>query len=171
MGGDITDLQAYRRSQGGAKAQAFGDLFEKMFKAMCQRNGIAVTRFPSGCRWVGKSAIPVKTPFDWIITHKGKTALVDTKTSEELTFPHSKITSHQISEMVHHEVAGTRAGYVIWLRKSDCIVFVGSLELEKRTKFSGSVRQGDMDVRLLGTPSYFDVRLLFQKKDEPTDAA
>lgn len=177
----VKSLDDFRRLQG-SKAYHFGQLFEQMFHSMCKRNGVACTRFPDGCRQAGSTRlIRVKTPFDWIITRSGKTALIDTKTSDQLTFPHSKITSHQISEMIHHELSGGLAGYVIWLRKSDSVIFVPALELSELARAPGSIQPHQMKVKLLGTGAYFDTRLIFSSvggppenstnKEGPTDAA
>lgn len=171
----ITDLTLYRRRLAGEKAQAWGGTFEDLFDQMCKRHGIVATRFPDGCRDVGHNKlIRVKTPCDWIVSYDGRTALIDTKTSAEMTFPHSKIKAHQILEMKRHEDAGARAGYVIWLRKSNCICFVPSGELERLAKRIGSIQFGQGHVQLLGTPSYFDVRLIFRKEHDddvgPQDA-
>ena len=70
MASDITFLDDFKRSQSGAKAQAFGKLFEQMFETMCKKNAIAVTRVPDGCKQVAPNKlIRVTTPFDWIINN------------------------------------------------------------------------------------------------------
>lgn len=165
----VTDLNAYRKSQSGKKARAFGDLFEDMFQTMCQKTGVAITRFPNGCRSIGGNhVVQIKTPFDWIVTHNGMSAMIDTKTSEELAFGHSKIKNHQIQEMIKHEMAGAKAGYVIWLRKSDSVVYVPATDLERVARTRGSIQFGQNHVRLLGNASYFDIRVIF-RKDAPIE--
>jgi penicillin-binding protein-related factor A (putative recombinase) len=167
--GDIKSLEAFRKMQG-AKAHAFGSLFEQMFESMCKRNGVAVTRFPDGCKTIGpKKVIRVKTPFDWILTHRSRTALIDTKTSDTASFPHSKITNHQIHEMVHHEIAGGVAGYIIWLRKTNDILFVPSIELVNLAKHKGSIEKGQANTKYIGDAAYFDVRLIFSGHDDPKE--
>jgi hypothetical protein len=168
----VTDINTYRM-QRGRVAKAAGNHFEQLFEVMCERNKLCVTRFPDGCKRVSaKQLVQVKTPWDWIVTHRGTTAFIDTKTSCELSFPHSKITEHQILEMIRHELHGAIAGYVIWLRKANVVVFVPASELLKLAREKGSIQFGQRHVLLLGTPNYFDVRILFRKDSnlDPKDA-
>lgn len=149
-------------SIGGAKAQAFGSMFEELFHSQAVRNGLSVTRFPDGCkRAKGNKLVPVKTPFDWIVSQLGKGfALLDTKTSATDCFKHSLITQHQVTEMLMHARNGIVAGYVIYLREIDRVIFVDSLTL-----LDLSLKRGSISVSqglLLGDSSRFDVRHIFR---------
>lgn len=146
----------------GLVQQSFGDLFERLFHLQCARTrGIAVTRFPDGCKVLRQNKIVrVKTPWDWVVSFNGKTALIDTKTTEGDSFPHSKIEDHQIREMVTHSEAGNNTtGYVIWFRKSDGVYFASSLLLNNLLKVRGSLKT-DM-LQFLGKSSAFKPQIMF----------
>lgn len=147
----------------GIVQKAFGDLFEDLFFDMCNRvPGMAITRFPDGCRVVGRNKIiRVKTPCDWIMTYGGMTALLDTKTTETDSFPYSKIEKHQVEEMIKHQAAGARSGYVIWYRKSDDIVFVSSLLLSQLMYQRGSIKGFTGSSCYLGKSRDFKAKMIF----------
>jgi penicillin-binding protein-related factor A (putative recombinase) len=146
----------------GIKAKAFGDLFESLFVLGCRRtNGLVVTRFPDGCKVVGRNqVIRVKTPCDWIITFGGVTALIDTKTTEGESFPFSKIEKHQVSEMLRHELAGAKAGYVIWFRKTDDVLFVSASLLASLMLQRGSIKPKGYSAHL-GNSRDFKAQIIF----------
>ena len=148
--------------RGGAKAQAFGALFENLFLNSCRKNGIVTTRFPDGCKSIGQNRIiRVKTPFDWILSFNGKTALIDTKTTDSDSFSHSKIIIHQVTEMSAHQRAGTIAGYVIWFRKSNRVIFMNALDLFELSLKPGSIKKDEYKSKIIGIDSNFDMRLVF----------
>lgn len=128
---------------------------------MCNRTqGLAITRFPDGCKVVGPNQIvQVKTPWDWVITYNSRTALIDTKTTEGDTFPHSKIEPHQVKEMYSHSIAGNTTGYVIWFRKSDEVYFASSLLLNNLLNVRGSLK-AEM-LQFLGKSSTFKPQIMF----------
>ncbi len=139
----------------------FGNAFEEMFYLTCNRTrGLAVTRFPDGCRVVGKgNLVRTKTPCDWVLTFGGQTALLDTKTTEGDSFPHSKLEPHQVVEMYSHSIAGAKTGYVIWFRKSDEIYFASSLLLNNLLNVRGSIK-GNM-MHFLGKSTSFKPTNIF----------
>lgn len=146
----------------GRVQKSFGDTFEQLFFLICNRtSGLAITRFPDGCRVVGQNKlVRVKTPWDWVLSYNGRTALIDTKTTEGNSFPNSKIESHQIEEMVSHSVAGTNStGYVIWFRKPDGVYFASSTLLNNLLNVRGSVKP-DM-LQFLGKSSTFKPQNIF----------
>lgn len=146
----------------GAIQQSLGDDFEKLFSDTCRfTRGFAITRFPSACKVVrGGELVQIKAPWDWVVSYKGKTALIDTKTTEGDTFPHSKITSHQVEELYAHSIAGaTATGYVIWFRKSDGVYFASSLILNNLLNVRGSLKT-DM-LQFLGKSGAFKPQIMF----------
>jgi hypothetical protein len=147
----------------GRVQKAFGDLFEDLFYRACSRiPGMAITRFPDGCRTIGKNkVIRIKTPCDWVLTFGGVTALIDTKTCETNSFPHSKIEKHQISEMLKHTSAGARSGYVVWFRESDEVYFLSSLFLISVISQRGSIKSYENESNYLGKSSDFQSKLIF----------
>lgn len=159
----------YRKAQG-AKAQAYGGLFESMFLNSCKRAGLAITRLPNGCKTLSAHKIVrIKTPFDWIITYKGRCAYVDTKTSQGKVFAHSMIADHQVNELLHHELAGALAGYVVWLRENNHVVFIPSSLLTVAMKVKGSISPAHANVVLLGNSHRIDMIQLFEGRDQPVE--
>jgi len=149
----------------GKIQKSFGDMFEEVFHLTCRRvPGMAITRFPDGCKVVGTNQIVrVKTPCDWILTYGGVTAMLDTKTTETDSFPFSKISSHQVSEMFKHSMAGGCSGYVIWFRKTDDVVFVNSLFLMGLIGKVGSIRTTQDHSNYLGKLEDFKAEMIFGK--------
>lgn len=144
----------------GFRQQAFGSAFEDLFFNLCARvPGMAITRFPDGCRVIGRNRlVRVKTPCDWILTFGGVSALIDTKSSAG-PFPHSKIEAHQVHEMLKHSQSGAKSGYVIWMRKTDDVVFYNSLILSQLM-----VKRGSIKAPLYGGANWLGKSNLFRPK-------
>jgi penicillin-binding protein-related factor A (putative recombinase) len=125
---------------------------------------IAVTRIPDGCKQLsGGKIIRVTTPFDFVVTYKSKSAFVDTKTIDGECFHYSSIKEHQVSEMILHENYGAIAGYVIWFRQIDVIIFVPAHILLENIKSKTSARISQSGVIVLGTHLNADMRLIFDR--------
>jgi hypothetical protein len=118
----------------GAKAKAFGQLFEQILSITCHKARIKFEQLPSGCRWVGKRAVPVKTPFDFIACKNGKAIFFDAKTLDAKTFSKSSSTPHQIESLLAFELSGLTAGYIVWLREIDEIVFYKASQLKSLSR-------------------------------------
>lgn len=141
-------------------AHANGELFEDLFLKTCKLQNIAVTRIPNGCRRINRThMIPVKTPWDWVITYGSRTALIDTKCTLLGHFDCSKMKAHQIKELAMHERMGAVAGYLIWLRKVEKIFFMKASILTELTR--GKVDHTHPQALLLGDHLSFDVKTLF----------
>lgn len=145
----------------GRKAQAQGAGFENLFFAACNFRGIACTRIPDSCKQLSKKIVRIKSPFDWVISHKGRTALIDTKSLDQDTFPHSLIDPHQALTLVKHETQGDMAGYVIWLRKPDEVIYVPAHALCKAMQGPGSIKLEHPEITRLGSIKALDLRQLF----------
>lgn len=155
---------------GGSKSQAFGSLFETVFMKACQSlSDIAVTRIPDGCRQFRTSIVRVPSPWDWVITHKGQTALLDTKTVQGDSFPISAVTRHQIEELSNHGHRGAISGYIVWLRKQGEVIFLPSDVLMHAVikNQRGSFSKSHESAILLGSLTVcveFDIRKIFTKE-------
>lgn len=147
----------------GKKAKHNGAAFEALFLNACTHKAIVCTRIPDGCRQVGQSKlIRQKTPFDWVISYKGITALIDTKSTEQERFPHSKIDPAQALKLVRHDIEGTKAGYVAWLKKSDAFIYIPAKILCTAMQHPGSIGVDHKDTILLGGLKDLDIRRLFE---------
>lgn len=114
----------------GRKAKANGEHFENIFQWSARKFGAAVIKIPSGCRWVsGTRAMPVQTPFDFIVCYNSKAITVDTKTIESGNFTKSMVKIHQVSQMLPIERQKIHAGYVVWFREQNKVVFFKASQL------------------------------------------
>lgn len=144
-----------RASIRGAKAKVVGQWFENILSVACTREGIAFEQIPSGCKWVGKRAIPAKTPFDFIASKDSRAILFDAKTVNVETFSKSACKEHQVESLFRFEVSGLTAGYIVWFRGSDSIVFFKASQLKnlaprRSLRISDGVFLGSKDALNLG---------------------
>lgn len=71
----------------------------------------------------------VRAPYDQLLMWKGKAAPIDAKTFDGLTLCHSDLVPHQIEALVYAWKFGLPAGYLVWHRPVDKVVFYGALML------------------------------------------
>ena len=114
----------------GARAKASGRQFENILAAMCARSRIKFEQLPSGCRWIGKMAVPAKSPFDFILAQNGRVILCDAKSIYAATFTRSACKPHQIDSLYAFEMSGLTAGFIVWLRAVDQVVFFKASQLK-----------------------------------------
>lgn len=154
------------RRIGGIKAKAYGQMFEDLFEMTCRKSGMALTSVPDSCKRLSQTKlIQVKSPFDWVLTHRGRTAVLDTKTTEHDTFSRSDISEHQVKELLIHEVAGGLGGYVVWFRKRNEVVFFPASLLDrilKKTEMNNALLSSQNScAMLLGSGATFDLVKIF----------
>lgn len=146
----------------GLRAKRQGDAFEEIFQRAARAKRVPITRFPNGCKRVGpKRLIQVKTPFDWILTHKNVTAMIDTKSVSGAFFPNSAIEGHQISEMLAHAEQGAIGGYVVWLRLVNHVIFIPATRLATAYGTRGSIGHMDSHIKMLGPCGNIDIKQIF----------
>lgn len=130
-------LKKYRRKNinnviGGRTAKIMGEQFENILKASFKKHGAAIVQIPSGCKWVtGYKAISVPTPFDFFACKNGVPIAFDAKTVNKETFSKSEVKAHQVLALHDLENAGMKAGYLVWFRPCEKVVFFSSLQLIK----------------------------------------
>lgn len=156
----------WKNTLRGKRAKAIGALFENIFFKSCLRTGIGITRIPDSCKRIRTDTlVQIKSPFDWICTYQGQSAFIDTKTIDHDAFSHSMISEHQVKALRMHENKGAIAGYVIWFRPADIVLFVPAKVLESRMQRVGSIRalpeEKDPNTIYLGKQMNFDVRILY----------
>ena len=158
------------RRAAGWLAKKVGSHFEDVFKYACQRQGIVVTRMPDGCRTLGANRLMrVQTPFDWILTSQGKSAFIDTKSTEDNLFPAGKIKDHQLLTLLAHAQAGAIAGYVIQYRKHGFTAFAPVSRLWRCNKDRKGIAHDDCDLIRLGTLGEFDPRKMFYEEQKASE--
>ena len=150
------------RILAGKRAQANGAGFESIFESACRFQGIACTEIPDGCRQLGHyRVIRVKTPWDFVVSLNGKTALIDTKTCLD-NFANSQIDQNQVTKMMEHCRQRVIAGYVVWTRRTDSVFFLRAEYLYTLLGVRGSVAALDEKSTLLGSVSRFRVENIFR---------
>lgn len=103
----------FKRIIAGKKAKFSGQGFETAFQRACELNQVAVVRIPDSCRRVAANQlIQVKSPFDFCMAYRGRSAHVDTKSTELATFSYSMIDQEQVAKLFTLSIGGP-AGYVV----------------------------------------------------------
>lgn len=159
------------RAQAGYIANKMGSAFEELFKAACNRSSVIWKRIPNGCRTYrdkfGKLQTKwVKTPFDFIITARGLSAVIDCKTIDSETMTYSFIKDHQLDALLDMGVS-INSGYVVWFRPVDCVVFFSAFRMN-RLKPDQSLKF--TDGLQLGSVSDFNTEPILKWIDDGTTA-
>lgn len=150
----------------GRKAQANGAAFEALFLRACSFHAIVCTRIPDGCKQLPNNRlIRIKTPFDWVLSHNQNVALIDTKSNETSRFPHSLIDPAQALTLVRHHKEGTTSGYIVWLKKTDSLLFIPANILCVAMQQKGSMGTDTPGTTELGTITAPNLLKLFSKPD------
>ena len=124
-----------KKRTSGKLAKNMGDIFEAYTQAACRREGINLEKIPTGCRYVGPKKIAlVKTPFDFILAKNKQTAFIDCKTIESGNFSASMRDPNQIVSLLKMHNQNIPAGYIIWFRDKNLVIFATAEQLAKMTK-------------------------------------
>lgn len=119
--------------QRGRIAKREGMRFESLFERQCHKQGLTATRIPDGCKQLGaRKLVRVKSPFDWIVTRPacGSTALLDSKSFDRARIMPSDVDANQFEKLAGHHFGATVAGYVVWFRQVDRVVFYAVPKLQ-----------------------------------------
>jgi penicillin-binding protein-related factor A (putative recombinase) len=144
----------------GAKAKFWGANFENLLSLHCRLNKIAFEKIPSGCKWVGKMAVPQKTPFDFIAAKNGRAVVFDAKTLDRETFPKSSCEPHQVEALHSFEMSKLTAGYIVFFRPINSVVFFTASQLKGLLpRYSLKATDGIS----LGTGSELNLGVLFDE--------
>ncbi len=145
-----------KRRVAGKLAKVSGDNFETLFENQCAIQGVSVVPIPNSCRRVSRfKLIQTKSPFDYVLCYRNRSAFIDTKTTKQKTFSYSMIDQHQVRELLKLSPGGV-SGYVIALR--DEVYFV-DVSILSEVKPGGSI-DFKYAVRL-GNRHGFDCRRMF----------
>lgn len=143
------------RRLSGKIAQARGKSFEIRFQNVCKILGVEIQRIPDGCRQVGRRIVRTKTPFDFVLAYKQRSAFIDVKTTKKNSFSFSEIVPHQL-EALKKMSAGGVAGYIICFPEQIYFVDVAILS---ETKPGESINL--IYANKLGNVHFFDIRKIF----------
>lgn len=145
----------------GKRAQRNGADFEAIFDWACTSQGIAITRIPDGCKQLPNKLIRVKSPFDWVLSYNNKTAIIDTKTIDNNSFPHSKIDSFQVGELIKHPISG----YIVWLRDINDVLYIPAHTLNTGLFIRGSITNLTPNTISIGPIEHMNVKAIFNNVD------
>lgn len=146
----------------GRKAKHNGMAFEAVFQNACDRIRATCTRIPDGCKQIGQNRlIRVKSPFDFVVTHLNRTAIIDTKTLDSKAFPHSAIDPHQSITLAKHQAAGAISGYVVYLRETSEVIFIPGALLKEKYGTRGSIGPETPGIVSLDKIEKMDIGKLF----------
>lgn len=151
------------RVRGGRIAKKSGEFWEMNLFTTSRRQGYEVVQIPSGGRWTKMQGtlkfIPTKTPFDFIIIEKGgKSVFIDSKSYDKNRISRSDLESHQITSLLFLNEHNCTAGYLVYFKPIDKIVYFSAKQLANLNSGEGL---GLDDGLLLGTSFEFDISKLF----------
>lgn len=154
------------KQRQGYDARRNGQVFEEMVRHRATRIDATLIKIPDGCRRVqgpkGLRLLPVTTPFDFVLMHRGYCITMDAKTTDNATFTYSQLDRQQLQSLYVCDQNALRSGYLIWFRKPDLVSFL-DIKILKGVKPKTSVDAHDGIV--LGKGSGFDLSILFQMKE------
>lgn len=142
---------SFKKRYAGKLARDSGQSFEYFFERRCEAESIIFIKIPDGCKRIKQGArlrlIPVATPFDCVITKDSNAVCLDLKTIQTTNFTYSQIKPHQ-REALSNVGRSLTAGYLIWFRKIDEVVFFDHKQIAE-CKSGGSLKP--KEGLLLGT--------------------
>lgn len=137
-----------------------GNAFEEIFSRRAQSNGFYPSKIPHAAKFLFKGRIQmIKADLDFrLIRRDGKIGYFDTKTYVDSYFTFSELREDQVKRAIRYNELNVPAGFVVWFRTIDVVVFYSGKDVE--THGSGS-RFDPSNGRVLGTIQSFDLRTLF----------
>jgi len=122
-------MMTFTKRISGARAKSYGDGWEKSIETLLRLRGWCVLRIPNGSRVyrdrrTGKlNTAWVKSPFDYIATKNKRIVFFDAKTFDRIRIQHSDLVEHQINNLYALSQEGHYAGYLVYFRPIEAIVF------------------------------------------------
>lgn len=107
----------------GKKAFTQGKVFEDLVRHQAARDHILCIDMPLGMKRFGRKMCQVKTPFDMIFVRNQTACFIDCKSVDAERFSYSQIKTHQAMPLRQIEAEGFNAGYLIFFRAIDEVVF------------------------------------------------
>jgi Recombination protein U len=128
----------------GPKNRKSGADFERFLEMNCRMSQALFIKIPLGCRRLGRNRlIPIISPFDYILVKHGVSAFIDCKTYDKESIAHSDLTTHQVNTLSQVQESGAIAGYLVWHRPINQVVFYEAKKLfELRPRQSLGIMEG-----------------------------
>ena len=111
------------------KARQAGREFEDLFEKMARFDGLLVRKIPLSCKaYQDRQGMtryhPIDSELDWqVLDRNGRIAFLDTKSFHGERFPISAFEEHQVTLAQTLNEWGHVAGFCIWFRKYNIVVF------------------------------------------------
>jgi len=154
----------YKRRMRGKLAKRTGENWENRLVSQCSLYDLEVIRIPDGCKQVGaRQLIRVRTPFDFIVSDHYQAAFLDTKTVQKSSFGYKEIDQNQLGNLLKLWRHGHAAGYLIYFRPIDQVIFFHAGLLNDVRPGNGLFLPSGL---LLGGISDFNPCLIFDKSPE-----
>ena len=160
----VTTEELYKRRMRGKRAKYGGMEWENRLISQCSLYDLSVIRIPDGCKQVAAGRlIRVRTPFDFIVADHFQAAFLDTKTIDATSFGYSLIDQNQLNNLLKLHDKGHVAGYLIWFKPLDQVLFFNAGQLLEVRPGNGLFLPSGL---LLGSVSDFNPCVLFDKSPE-----
>ena len=137
-----------------------GKEFEQHFAKQAMMQGFRARKMPLSCRNKSGEFQVIRSELDFQLVdpRTRRVAFVDTKTyvDERVTF--ARIEPHQIDRAVWYNEGGITAGFVVWFRTLDLVVFYSGLQVRESGARSSLKPEDGLE---LGGLLRFDLSRLF----------
>lgn len=124
-------MPTIKRVRAGQIAKLEGRAFEHLILSSASSRDMVILKIPDGCEtkkmrqgssWTQR-IIRVKTPFDFVAFKDGKAIVFDAKSIDSQTYPRSSTLPHQLFSLKHCRSHTVDAGYLVWHRPLDMVVW------------------------------------------------
>jgi penicillin-binding protein-related factor A (putative recombinase) len=101
-----------------------GATFQALFERQCQLEGVwFINNHTTAKRgWKGR-LVELPSNLDYALIRRGRVGYFDCKTFHEPYFVHSDLKPHQVELAARYNENGVPAGFVVWFRPKDEVVF------------------------------------------------
>lgn len=110
-----------------------GNAFEDIFERLLRYQGFLPIKNRLSVKVIGpKKFIPEKSQLDYtVINREGQVGFFDCKSYREDSFPFSRITKHQIDKAIMFNHWLVSAGFIVWLRSINLVVYFSGFHIEQ----------------------------------------
>lgn len=127
---------------------------------MAELQGVLARKMPISGYFQGSVFRPTDSELDWhLVIRGGNAAHIDTKSFEGDRLPRSYLKDHQVRTAALLNDWGVTAGFVVWFRKPNLVVFFTGHQA-RALEFGSSLKPEDGV--LLGGGFSFDIRKLVE---------
>lgn len=137
-----------------------GKIFEELFFKQAQRNGLLVMPNYLTCRYTynGRTQI-LPGGLDFTLIKNGVVGFFDCKSFADDHFTFSTLSEHQVKRAVLYNDNRVPAGFVVWFRKIDLVVFFSGHAIECK---GPGTRFYTEDGQTLGRFDNFDLKPILE---------